>query len=105
MLKDCSWKKKKFRAYDVSINVPSVFAGKKQHYRRFLDDLRKKFLSLGFSEMDGPIVESDFWDMDALYMPQFHSARDIHQAYYVKDPEFAEVDEKLINNVKKAMAI
>ncbi|MBW2996094.1 phenylalanine--tRNA ligase subunit alpha [Candidatus Woesearchaeota archaeon] len=102
MLKTGSWKKKKFRSYDVSINVPSIFAGKKQHYRRFLDDARKKLMALGFIEMDGPLVESDFWDMDALYMPQFHSARDIHQAYYVKEPEFAEIDEKLIDTVKKA---
>jgi phenylalanyl-tRNA synthetase alpha chain len=102
MLKTGSWKKKKFRSYDVSINVPDIFGGKKQHYRRFLDDVRQKFMSLGFMEMDGPIVESDFWDMDALYMPQFHSARDIHQAYYIKDPEFAELDEGFVNAVKKA---
>jgi len=102
MMRTGSWKKKKFRSYDVSINVPEIFGGKKQHYRRFLDEIREKFLSLGFIEMDGPIVESDFWDMDALFMPQFHSARDIHQAYYIKEPEFAELDEKLVNNVKKA---
>jgi len=102
MLKKGSWKKKKFRGYDVSINVPVRFGGKKQHYRRFLDEVREKFISLGFIEMKGPIVESDFWDMDALYMPQFHSARDIHEAYYIKEPEFADIDEKLINNVKKS---
>ena len=102
MLKDGSWKKKKFRSFDVQVNVPTINAGKKQHYRRFLDDLRIKFLSLGFNEMDGPLVESDFWDMDALYMPQFHSARDIHQAYYIKDPEFANLNDKLVKNVKEA---
>ncbi|MEE9525230.1 MAG: phenylalanine--tRNA ligase subunit alpha [Candidatus Woesearchaeota archaeon] len=102
MLKDGSWKKKKFRGFDVSINVPAILGGRKQHYRRFLDEVRQKFLSLGFIEREGPIVESDFWDMDALYMPQFHSARDIHEAYYIKDPEYAELDEKIVNNVKKA---
>jgi phenylalanyl-tRNA synthetase alpha chain len=102
LLKSGKWKNRKFRAYDVSINVPKIFSGKKQHYRRFLDDLRTRFMALGFSEMDGPIVESDFWDMDALFMPQFHSARDIHQAYYIKDPEFAKLDDKLVENVKKA---
>jgi len=102
MLKTGSWKDKKFRAYDVGINVPNIFGGKKQHYRRFLDEVREKFASLGFMEMDGPIVESDFWDMDALFMPQFHSARDIHQAYYIKEPEFANLDEKIVENVKNA---
>jgi phenylalanyl-tRNA synthetase alpha chain len=27
--------------------------------------------------------------MDALYMPQFHPARDIHDVYFVKDPQYA----------------
>ncbi len=102
MLKKESWKNKKFRSYDVEINVPEVSAGKKQHYRRFLDNVRNKFLSLGFTEMDGPVIESDFWDMDALYMPQFHSARDIHQAYYVKEPQYGKINEKIMKNVKLA---
>ncbi|MBW2982249.1 phenylalanine--tRNA ligase subunit alpha [Candidatus Woesearchaeota archaeon] len=96
------WKGKKFRRYDVEVNVPSISGGRKQHYRRFLDQVREKFMSLGFQEMTGPIVESDFWDMDALFMPQFHSARDIHQAYYVKDPEHCKLDEKIVEKVKKS---
>ena len=38
--------------------------------------------------MRGPLVESEFWNMDALYMPQFHPARAIHDAYYVKEPTY-----------------
>ena len=96
------WKKKTFRRYDVSVNVPRVYGGKKQHYRKFLDEVRTKFLSLGFTEMEGPIVETDFWNMDALFMPQFHSARDIHDAYYVKEPKYAKLDPKLVEKVKQA---
>lgn len=101
-LKTGEWKDKKFRRYDVEINVPKIYPGKKQHYRRFLDSVRKKFLAMGFTEMFGPVVESDFWDMDALFMPQFHSARDIHEAYYLKEPEYMDIDSKLIKNVKDA---
>jgi phenylalanyl-tRNA synthetase alpha chain len=100
MLKDSSWKDKKLRRYDVKINVPSISGGKKQHYLRFLDAVREKFLAIGFKEMFGPIVETEFWDMDALFMPQFHSARDIHGAYYVKEPKYGKVDEKLLEKVK-----
>jgi phenylalanyl-tRNA synthetase alpha chain len=96
------WKGKKFRRYDVEINVPEIYGGRKQHYQRFLDWVREKFLSLGFKEMDGPIVECDFYNMDALYMPQFHSARDIHDAYYIKEPKQCKLDENLIKKVKEA---
>ncbi|MDP3765073.1 MAG: phenylalanine--tRNA ligase subunit alpha [Nanoarchaeota archaeon] len=103
LIKTNAWKGKKFRRFDIKINVPSIFAGRKQHYRRFLDEVREKFIALGFEEMTGPIVETDFWDMDALFMPQFHSARDIHQGYYIKEPKYAkDLPENIVKNVKTA---
>ena len=102
LIRSGAWKGRKFRRFDVKINVPPIFAGRKQHYRRFLDEIRQKFIALGFEEMKGPIVETDFWDMDALFMPQFHSARDIHQAYYVKDPKYGKLDEALVKKVKES---
>ena len=70
LIKSGLWKGKKFRRFDVQINVPPIFGGRKQHYRRFLDEVRQKFIALGFCEMTGPIVETNFWNMDALFMPQ-----------------------------------
>lgn len=103
LIKTNSWKNKKFRRFDVKINVPSIFGGRKQHYRRFLDEVRQKFIALGFEEMTGPIVETDFWDMDAMFMPQFHAARDIHQGYYIKEPKYAkDLPENIVKNVKAA---
>jgi len=102
LLRSGEWRNKSFRRYDVGINVPRVWPGKKQVYRIFLDDVRKKFLSLGFAEMSGPLVESEFWDMDALFMPQFHSARDIHDALYVEEPKKAKLDDELVKKVKAA---
>lgn len=102
LIKTNAWRNKKFRRFDVKINVPSIFGGRKQHYRRFLDEVKQKFIALGFREMSGPLVETDFWDMDSLFMPQFHSARDIHQAYYVKEPKYGKLDESLVKKVKEA---
>ncbi len=102
ILREGTWKNKTFRRYDVKINVPSAYGGKKQPYRAFQDWVRAKFVSLGFQEMDGPLVETEFWNMDALYMPQFHSARDIHDAYYVKEPKYGKLDEKLVKKVQAA---
>ncbi len=97
-----AWKNKHFRRFDVTSPVPRKYGGKKHHYRTFLDSVRAKFLALGFTEMDGPIVETDFWNMDALFMPQFHSARDIHDAYYVKEPKYSDLDPKLVEKVRQA---
>jgi len=100
ILQQGSWKKKSFRRYDVTSNVPLVFGGRRQPYRAFLDWVKYKFVSLGFTEMSGPLVESEFWNMDALFMPQFHSARDIQDVYFVKEPKFGKLDESFVKRVK-----
>ena len=99
ILRSQEWKGKNFRRYDTTLQPPKINLGRLQHYRKFLDDIRTKFISLGFTEMKGPLVETEFWDMDALYMPQFHSARDIHDAYYVKEPKYGILDEKQVKKV------
>ena len=53
-------------------------------------------------EDDGPLVETEFWNGDALFMPQFHSARDIHDVYYLKDPSHArEIEQPWQDQVAK----
>ncbi len=86
MLQDGSWKSGTFRAYNIEGAFPRIVAGKKNPYRQFLDFAKRTLIALGFEEMRGPLVESEFWNMDALYMPQFHPARAIHDAYYVTEP-------------------
>ncbi len=89
MLIDGSWKGKSFRRYNIELAPPRAVAAKKHPYREFLDYVKYKLTSMGFEEMQGPLVESEFWNMDALFMPQFHAARDIHDAYFVQEPTHA----------------
>ena len=86
MLKQGAWKNKKFRAYNIALNPPRQSIGRKHPYKEFLDYVKYKFIGMGFEEMRGPLVENEFWDMDALFMPQFHPARNIHDVYFVKEP-------------------
>ena len=100
MLKDGSWKNASFRAYNIEGAFPRIVVGKKNPYRQFLDFAKRKMIALGFEEMHGPLVESEFWNMDALYMPQFHAARAIHDAYYVEEPTHCkEIPEPNYSNV------
>jgi len=86
MLKEGRWKDITFRRYDISLSPPRISIGKRHPYQEFLDFVKYKFVSMGFEEMHGPLVENEFWNMDALYMPQFHPARDIHDVYFIKEP-------------------
>ncbi len=103
MLADGSWRDKKVRGYNIGLQPPRAVLGKRHPYMGFLDFVRDKFLALGFEEMRGPLVENEFWNMDALFMPQFHSARDIHDVYYVKNPsEGGAVDDLFGSQVARA---
>ncbi len=94
MLQSGSWKGVSFRRYDLSLKPPRVLIGRHHAYRTYLDGVRRKLLALGFEEMKGPLVETEFWNMDALFMPQFHAARNIHDAYYLKEPTHSKTPEE-----------
>ncbi|MBI5060865.1 MAG: phenylalanine--tRNA ligase subunit alpha [Candidatus Aenigmarchaeota archaeon] len=103
LIKTGLWKNVALKEYNVSVIGEKKYPGKKQHYLAFLDYVRSKLVSLGFAEMTGPLVETEFWNMDALYMPQHHAARDIHDAYFIKEPKYATaLDKKLLEKVKKS---
>jgi phenylalanyl-tRNA synthetase alpha chain len=102
MLKDGSWREKRFRRYSIGL-PPRLVAGYRNPYRRFLDQTKQTLLALGFEEMRGSLVENEFWNMDALFMPQFHPARDIHDAYYIEEPVSArDIPEPYLSNVAAA---
>ncbi len=89
MLKDGSWKDKKFRGYNITMPPNRVPLGREHAYAQFLRQVKDKLVALGFQEFDGSLVETEFWNSDALFMPQFHAARDIHDVYYVDTPTHA----------------
>ena len=104
LLKDGSWRTTRFRKYTISLRAPRIGVGKKHPYREFLDTVKTQLVSMGFQEMRGSLVETEFWNMDALFMPQFHPARDIHDVYFVKHPTHARLEnrdiaDRLVNQV------
>ncbi|HKL85154.1 MAG TPA: phenylalanine--tRNA ligase subunit alpha [Treponemataceae bacterium] len=100
MLKNGNWKKGSFREYNTAIPPARIIQGRTNPYVSFLESVKDKLSSLGFEEFDGPLVETEFWNSDALFMPQFHAARDIHDAYYVKNPTHAKsIEEPWLSNV------
>jgi phenylalanyl-tRNA synthetase alpha chain len=103
MLAGGSWKGKTFRSYNVKVPPTRLIPGRTNPYAHFLEDVKDKLVSLGFEEFDGPLVETEFWNSDALFMPQFHSARDIHDVYRIAKPVHARaIEEPWLSNVAAA---
>jgi phenylalanyl-tRNA synthetase alpha chain len=87
------WQNVAFRRYNLEAPVTPTWPGKEQPYRQFLDDLKVKLVALGFEEMTGPSVELTFFNCDALFMPQDHPAREIHDLYHVKTDRLGQLGE------------
>lgn len=103
MLRSGAWKNATFRPYNFAVPAARLVIGRRNPYCSYLDSVKDKLCALGFEEFDGPLVETEFWNSDALFMPQFHSARDIHDVYYVKEPTHAtEIEEPYLSNVAAA---
>ena len=95
-----SWKTASFRPYGLDAPVQRLIPGRHNPYANYIQWVKDKLISLGFEEFDGPLVENEFWNGDALFMPQFHSARDIHDVYYVKEPRHCkQIEEPWLSNV------
>jgi phenylalanyl-tRNA synthetase alpha chain len=88
------WKGRTFRAYNVQAPAARLIIGRRNPYQEFILGVKDKLVGLGFEEFDGPLVETEFWNGDALFMPQFHAARDIHDVYYAKNPTHAKAIEQ-----------
>ncbi len=100
MISSGSWKNGTFRPYGINAPTSRLIPGRHNPYGNYLQWVKDKLTSLGFEEFDGPLVENEFWNGDALFMPQFHSARDIHDVYYVKDPVHCrEIEEPWLSRV------
>jgi phenylalanyl-tRNA synthetase alpha chain len=103
MLSTGSWKGKSFREYNIKTPPNRVLLGRRNPYGEYLHWVKDKLTSLGVEEFDGPLVETEFWNGDALFMPQFHSARDIHDVYYIDKPSHArEIEQPYLDQVAAA---
>lgn len=103
LLKDESWRGKEFREYNIEKLIPKkVVIGNFHPYMEFLSNVRERLTQLGFCEVTGEIVETEFWNLDALFMPQFHSAREIHGIYFVKSPKYgADIEQGILEQVAR----
>jgi len=96
------WKNVKLREYDINSPVERYSPGKKHPLRKTIERIRKIFIEMGFEEMEDRLVESSFWNFDALFQPQDHPARDLMDTFYLSPPEKIPLPkDEVVERVKK----
>ncbi|MCX5812891.1 MAG: phenylalanine--tRNA ligase subunit alpha [Proteobacteria bacterium] len=79
-------KRKRDLASRIDFTVPGKrpVIGKKHPVMDTLDEIIKVFSSLGFSVAEGPDIEIDYYNFEALNIPKDHPARDMQDTFYIK---------------------
>jgi len=70
---------------DVTLPGRRWPAGSKHPVTLVTEDLVAIFAGLGFGVAEGPEIESDFYNFEALNIPKDHPARDMQDTFYVSD--------------------
>ena len=71
-------------AIDVEADVPHVHAARIHPLKDTINEIRETFVHLGFTEINGNLSQSSFWNFDALFTPQDHPARELQDTFYLK---------------------
>jgi phenylalanyl-tRNA synthetase alpha chain len=90
-------------AIDLHAAVKIAYPGKTHPLTDLIAEIKESFVSMGFTEIEGNIIQTSFWNFDALFTLQEHPAREMHDTYYLSG--LANVNEiatkEQITNVSK----
>lgn len=70
---------------DVTLPGRTVELGRRHPLTLALDRIKEVFLRMGFDIEEGPEVESDYYNFEALNLPQDHPARDMQDSFYITE--------------------
>lgn len=101
LIQSGEWKSVEFRKYDIETFAPSITPAKKHPLTRLGTEIRQLFTNMGFVEMSSEYVQPAFWNLDVLFTPQDHPARDLQDTFYLDCPCTVKVeDDDLVDKVK-----
>jgi phenylalanyl-tRNA synthetase alpha chain len=102
LLSTGAWRTARFKRYNVLAPVSPVYPAKLHPQQRVIEEIREILIGMGFKEIPSRIVETEFWNFDALFQAQDHPAREIHDTLSVSKPSHGAVPEELLRKVARA---
>ncbi len=77
--------KLKEEVIDVTMPGRKNSEGKLHPLTQVMDEIKRIFIGMGFSIAEGPEVEYDYYNFEALNIPKNHPARDTQDTFYIED--------------------
>jgi len=98
LLQGEDWRQADFKSYDVNLEAPTPHGGRAHPMQALIERIRSIFLEMGFDEIDGDFVQTAGWNMDALFIPQDHPAREMQDTFYLTNPEKIPIEKKYLDD-------
>jgi phenylalanyl-tRNA synthetase alpha chain len=75
----------------VDLSLPGVIrpVGSSHLIRQVFQEIEDIFISIGFSVVEGPEIETPYYNFEALNIPEFHPVRDDMDTFYLELPKGA----------------
>lgn len=70
---------------DVTLPGKRIRLGHKHPMSIILDEVKDIFIGMGFNVVEGPEVESDYYNFEALNLSKNHPARDTQDTFYIDE--------------------
>ncbi len=70
---------------DVTLPGRPVNKGNLHPLTRIVEEIEDLFIGMGYTVAEGPEVESDYYNFEALNLPKSHPARDMQDSFYITD--------------------
>jgi len=70
---------------DVTVPGKRKVLGKKHPLSIVLDEIKEVFIGMGYEIAEGPEVEYDYYNFEALNIPKGHPARDTQDTFYINE--------------------
>ncbi len=76
---------RELEAEKVDITLPGrpFSAGSRHPLQQVLDRIREIFIAMGYQVMEGPEIETDYYNFEALNVPADHPARDMQDTFFL----------------------
>ncbi|QED48871.1 phenylalanine--tRNA ligase subunit alpha [Cytobacillus dafuensis] len=70
---------------DITLPGRSVKTGNHHPLTRIVEEIEDLFIGMGYTVAEGPEVEKDYYNFEALNLPKDHPARDMQDSFYITD--------------------
>ena len=70
---------------DVTLPGARVAIGNRHPLTRVIEEIEDLFVGMGYEIVEGPEVEKDYYNFEAMNLPKGHPARDMQDSFYISE--------------------